>query len=108
MPRRTILLSSLLLCLFVSLLSASAQLPQQQKDPLNPAQVTKSSPACSVSDTSTCAQAAAKILPIVMGPSPMEENLRRLTDEIGGRVTGTPQMAKAIEWMSTRKSTRFR
>jgi hypothetical protein len=28
----------------------------------------------------------------------MEENLRRLTDEIGGRVTGTPQMAKAIEW----------
>jgi hypothetical protein len=28
----------------------------------------------------------------------MEENLRRLTDEIGGRVTGTPQMAKAVEW----------
>jgi hypothetical protein len=28
----------------------------------------------------------------------MEGNLRRLTDEIGGRVTGTPQMAKAIEW----------
>jgi hypothetical protein len=28
----------------------------------------------------------------------MEENLRRLTDEIGGRVSGTPQMAKAIEW----------
>jgi len=28
----------------------------------------------------------------------MEENLWRLTDEIGGRVTGTPQMAKAIAW----------
>jgi len=28
----------------------------------------------------------------------MEENLRRLTDEIGGRVTGTPQMAKAVDW----------
>jgi len=28
----------------------------------------------------------------------MEENLRRLTDEIGGRVTGTPEMARAIEW----------
>ncbi len=28
----------------------------------------------------------------------MEENLRGLTDEIGGRVTGTPQMAKAVEW----------
>jgi hypothetical protein len=33
-----------------------------------------------------------------MGPSPMEENLRRLTDEIGGRVTGTPQMAQAVQW----------
>lgn len=28
----------------------------------------------------------------------MEENLRRLTDEIGGRVTGSPEMAKAVEW----------
>jgi len=28
----------------------------------------------------------------------MEENLRRLTDEIGGRVTGSPQVAKAVEW----------
>ena len=33
-----------------------------------------------------------------MGPSPLEENLRRLTDEVGGRVTGSPQMAKAVEW----------
>lgn len=28
----------------------------------------------------------------------MEENLRRLTDEVGGRVTGSPEMAKAVEW----------
>jgi carboxypeptidase Q len=28
----------------------------------------------------------------------MEENLRRLTDEIGGRITGTPEMAKAVAW----------
>lgn len=33
-----------------------------------------------------------------MGPSPMGENLRRLTDEIGGRVTGSPEMAKAVDW----------
>ena len=98
MPRRTIFLASMLHCVFVSSLPASAQLPQQQKDPLSPTQGAKTSAACSVSDTSSCAQAAAKILPIVMGPSPMEENLRRLTDEIGGRVTGTPQMAMAIEW----------
>ena len=43
-------------------------------------------------------EAAAKIIPQVMGPSPMEENLRRLTDEIGGRVTGSPEMAKAVDW----------
>jgi len=33
-----------------------------------------------------------------MGLSPLEENLRRLTDEVGGRVTGSPQMAKAVDW----------
>jgi carboxypeptidase Q len=53
---------------------------------------------CSATEVSSCAEAAAKILPQVLGPSPMEENLRRLTDEIGGRVTGTPQMAKAVDW----------
>jgi hypothetical protein len=53
---------------------------------------------CSVDAASSCAEAAAKILPLVMGPSPMGENLRRLTDEIGGRVTGTPAMARAVQW----------
>jgi hypothetical protein len=33
-----------------------------------------------------------------MGDSPLEENLRRLTDDIGGRVTGSPAMAKAVDW----------
>jgi len=33
-----------------------------------------------------------------MGDSPLADNLRRLTDEVGGRVTGSPQMAKAVEW----------
>jgi len=28
----------------------------------------------------------------------MEENLRHLTDEIGGRVSGTPKMAEAVQW----------
>src|SRR5580765_8852842 len=98
MPRRAIPAASMLLCVLAAVFPASAQLPAGRKDPLSSSQVAKSFTACSVSDTSSCAQAAAKILPIVMGPSPMEENLRRLTDEIGGRVSGTPQMAKAIEW----------
>ena len=31
-------------------------------------------------------------------PSWLETNLRRLTDEIGGRVPGTPAMQKAVNW----------
>jgi carboxypeptidase Q len=30
--------------------------------------------------------------------SPLESNLRRLTDEIGGRVPGTPAMQRAVDW----------
>src|SRR5271155_1939214 len=87
---------SLLLYLVASL-SASAQLPPA-KDSLGPAPLGQASAVCSATDASSCAQAAAKILPLVMGPSPMQENLRRLTDEIGGRVSGSPEMAQAIEW----------
>jgi carboxypeptidase Q len=96
MRRLKTFVASLLLYFFASI-PASAQLPPA-KDSLSPAQSGQSAAACSATDASSCAQAAAKILPQVMGPSPMEENLRRLTDEIGGRVTGSPQMAKAIEW----------
>jgi len=87
------------ICL-VACLNASAGLAQfpPAKDSLNPASSAQSAAACSATDASSCAQAAAKILPIILGPSPMEENLRRLTDEIGGRVTGSPEMAKAVEW----------
>ena len=31
-------------------------------------------------------------------PSPIETNLRRLTDEVGGRVPGTPAMQRAVDW----------
>jgi hypothetical protein len=31
----------------------------------------------------------------------MQENLRRLTDEIGGRVTGSPAMDRAVRWATT-------
>src|SRR5207247_6014044 len=82
-----------LLCLFAWTASVQAQLPPAKQNPLIPGQAAKGAAAgCSTTEASSCAEAAAKILPIVMGPSPMEENLRRLTDEIGGRVTGSPEM----------------
>lgn len=31
-------------------------------------------------------------------PSPIEANLRRLTDEIGGRLPGTPAFKQAVDW----------
>jgi carboxypeptidase Q len=89
-------LAFLLLCYAASPLLS--QIPPVKTDPLHPTQVIQGSGACSVTEPSSCAQAAAKITPIVMGESPMEDNLRRLTDDIGGRVTGSPEMAKAVEW----------
>ncbi|HEY4817132.1 MAG TPA: hypothetical protein VIH67_06855, partial [Candidatus Acidoferrum sp.] len=72
-----------------SLVSAfSAQLPSPPTDPLAKPASGQGAAACSATEAS-CAEAAAKILPQVMGPSPIEENLRRLTDEVGGRVTGS-------------------
>jgi hypothetical protein len=85
-------------CLLQVNAPANAQFPPAKKDPLAAQQNSQGPAACSATDASSCAQAATKILPLVMGPSPMEENLRRLTDEIGGRVTGTPQMAQAVQW----------
>jgi carboxypeptidase Q len=56
----------------------------------------------------TCASASfsqtdssPETLPVVreaLKPSPIDANLRKLTDEIGGRVPGTPAMQQAIDW----------
>ncbi len=39
-----------------------------------------------------------KVIAEALKPSPLETNLRRLTDEIGGRVPGTPAMQRAVAW----------
>src|SRR5260370_17551541 len=98
MPRSIIFLNCLLLWVFACLPSLRAQMPPAKKDPLSPSQSAQGKAGCSATEASSCAEAAARILPIVMGSSPMEENLRRLTDEVGGRVTETPELARAVEW----------
>ena len=75
-----------------------AQLTPSQTDALSRLESSANPAACSATDASTCAQAAAKLTPIILGESPIIENLRKLTDEIGGRVSGTTEMAKAVEW----------
>jgi carboxypeptidase Q len=74
------------------------QLSPSQTDALSKLQSSANSAACSATEVSSCAQAAAKLMPVILGDSPMIENLRKLTDEIGGRVSGTPEMAKAVQW----------
>ena len=41
---------------------------------------------------------AARLVAALMGPTPLVEDLRSLTDEIGGRPTGSPANERAIEW----------
>jgi hypothetical protein len=39
-----------------------------------------------------------RLIQEALKPSALETNLRRLTDEIGGRVPGTPAMQRAVDW----------
>lgn len=39
-----------------------------------------------------------QVIQAALQPSALESNLRQLTDEIGGRVPGTPAMQHAVEW----------
>lgn len=39
-----------------------------------------------------------QVIQIALQPSPLADNLRRLTDEIGGRVPGTLGMQHAVQW----------
>jgi hypothetical protein len=75
-----------------------AQLPPVKVTSFQPGQGSQSVAACSAMEASSCTEAASKLVPLIMGDSPMIENLRRLTDEIGGRVTGSPEMAQAVQW----------
>ena len=90
--------TGLVIGVLISATSARGQLTSSETDALSKLQSSANTAACSASDASSCAQAAAKLIPVILGDSPMIENLRKLTDEIGGRVTGTAAMAKAVQW----------
>ncbi len=96
MLRRSSALSLFVVCISVS--CSLAQLAPSKTDALSKLQASQNAEACSATEASSCAQAAAKLMPLILGDSPMIENLRRLTDEIGGRVSGTSEMAKAVQW----------
>jgi carboxypeptidase Q len=39
-----------------------------------------------------------RLIGAALGPSPIEEDLRQLSDEIGGRMSGSAQMRRAVRW----------
>jgi hypothetical protein len=41
---------------------------------------------------------ADRLIAEALKPATLEADLRRLTDEIGGRVPGTPAMQRAVQW----------
>jgi len=41
---------------------------------------------------------AGRVISEAQKPSPLETNLHRLTDEVGGRIPGTSAMQKAVDW----------
>src|SRR5580658_2105579 len=43
-------------------------------------------------------ETANRLIAEALKPSPLETNLRRLSDEVGGRVPGTPAFQRAVDW----------
>src|SRR5215469_5023124 len=39
-----------------------------------------------------------QVIQAALQPSPLQENLHRLTDEVGGRIPGTLAMQHAVQW----------
>src|SRR5437588_4383469 len=53
---------------------------------------------CLAATPSSDTDDAARIIQAALQPSSLESNLRHLTDEIGGRIPGTPAMQRAVDW----------
>jgi hypothetical protein len=98
--RPTRITPGLLAIFLAASVPVAAQLTPAEPDPLARIRDAASSnvQACSATGETLCEQVAPKIIENAMGDSPLAENLRRLTDEIGGRVTGTPEAARAVAW----------
>jgi hypothetical protein len=49
-------------------------------------------------DRDSAREIADHLIAEALKPSPLETNLRRLSDEIGGRIPGTPAFQRAVDW----------
>ncbi len=71
-------------------------MPKQPPAPLSKLVPPSGSGVCAVGKS--CAEVAPIIIESALGASPLEENLRYLTDSIGGRVTGSAAADRAVGW----------
>jgi len=92
--RRTIPFALLLASSLVFASIARAQIPAAKPAPLT--KVPSSDQTCAAGRP--CAEVAPVMLSSAQGASALEENLRHLTDVIGGRVSGTPAAHRAATW----------
>ncbi len=95
-PLRPLFLGVIVFFLFACV-PATAQIPPQQ-DPLAQMQARAAGAQTCAVDRLSCEENAAKVIAAVMGPSPLAESLRKLTDEIGGRVPGTEANRRGVAW----------
>ncbi|MGB0033916.1 MAG: M28 family peptidase [Candidatus Acidiferrales bacterium] len=93
--RRAVRLFLIALCSTVIGTAVSAQIPPVKSAPLS-RQVPSGTGTCSVEKS--CAEVAPAIIQSALGASPLEENLRYLSDVIGGRVTGSEAADRAVGW----------
>jgi carboxypeptidase Q len=83
----------LLFAVMVVTVPVTAQIPPAKPAPLAPP---VGSGGCSVQKG--CSELAPAMIQSALGASPLEENLRYLTDSIGGRVTGSAAADRAVGW----------
>jgi carboxypeptidase Q len=93
--RRIALTAALFLGFWAQASPSQAQIPPVKAPPFSN-QIPSGSTACSIEKS--CAEVAPGMIRSAMGISPLEENLRYLTDSIGGRITGTPEADRAAGW----------
>jgi carboxypeptidase Q len=75
--------------------AVAAQIPAVKPAPLSN-QAPTGTGGCSIQKG--CADLAPDLIQSALGASPLEENLRYLTDTIGGRVTGSREADRAVGW----------
>jgi Zn-dependent M28 family amino/carboxypeptidase len=88
------------LCFLASVVCGFAQLQPTEPDPLARIRDAAKSnvQACSATGETLCEQVAPKIIANAQGDSPVAENLRRIRKELGGGVSGSLAVERAVAW----------